>query len=86
MFHPQEHVRFHTDNAASEGKNLTVFAFAAYLVWCDAFQSADCTQFIVGHTHNRQDQRIGVALSVPRKRPGSFFTVFVGEHLGVRKR
>ena len=71
-----EHVRFHTDNAASEGKNLTVFAFAAYLVWCDAFQSADCTQFIVGHTHNRQDQRIGVALSVPRKRPGSFFYSF----------
>ena len=32
------------------------------------------------------DFQPGPDLSVPRKRPGSFFTVFVGEHLGVRKR
>ena len=56
-----EHVRFHTDNASSEGKHLTVFSFAAWQVWCDAFQSADCTQSVVGHTHTSQDQRVGVA-------------------------
>ena len=55
------HMRFHTDNASSEGKNITVFCFAAWLVWNDAFESCDNTQFVVGHTHNRQDQRIGVA-------------------------
>ena len=55
-----DHMRWHTDNAASEGKNITNFCLSAWLVWNGAFKSCDNTQFTVGHTHNKQDQRIGV--------------------------
>ena len=53
-----DHVRYHIDNA-SEGKNLILFAFLSFLVWKDAFISADATMYEVGHTHNKQDQTIG---------------------------
>ena len=53
--------RFHFDNTAREGKNVTVFCFLAYIVHNNAFLSAEATQFGVGHTHNKQDQRFGVA-------------------------
>ncbi len=54
-------LRIHTDNAASEGKNQTMMKFCAWLVWRRAFESVEMTMFRVGHTHNKQDQRFGVA-------------------------
>ena len=47
------HLRLHTDNAAAEGKNQTV----AYLVHRGLFDSVVLTQFRVGHTHAKIDQR-----------------------------
>ena len=51
------HLRLHTDNAASEGKNQTVFFLAAWLVKRKLFDSVLLTQFRVGHTHSKIDQR-----------------------------
>ena len=50
------HLRLHTDNAAAEGKNQTV-AYLGYLVHRGLFDSVVLTQFRVGHTHAKIDQR-----------------------------
>ena len=50
------HLRLHSDNATSEGKNQTVFYLAAWLAH-RLFESVVLTQFGVGHTHFKLDQR-----------------------------
>ena len=55
-------MRMHTDNATSEGKNNTCMHFAAEQVsHYKSFNVVDLTQFRVGHTHNKLDQRHGTA-------------------------
>ena len=51
------HLRLHTDNAVSEGKHHAVFFLAAWLVKRKLFDSVLLTQFRVGHTHSKIDQR-----------------------------
>ncbi len=60
-------LRVHTDNATSEGKNQTMMKFCAWLIFQGAFRSVEMSQFRVGHTHNKQDQRFGsVAMALAR--------------------
>ena len=58
------HLRLQTDNATAEGKNQTVFLLASWLVWRRVFKSVSCTQFRVGHTHGKIDQRFSEVRSV----------------------
>ena len=51
------HLRIHTDNASGEGKNQTVFYLAAWMARRKLFQSVTLTQFRVGHSHGKPDQR-----------------------------
>lgn len=51
------HLRLHTDNPAAEGKNQTVLCLAAWLCHRQLFDSVVLTQFRVGHTHSKIDQR-----------------------------
>ena len=62
-------LKVHTDNATSEGKNQVMMKMMGYLVWKHAFRSAEMSQFRVGHSHNKQDQRFGcVATALARSR------------------
>ena len=62
-------LKVHTDNATSEGKNQVIMKLMGYLVWKHAFRSAEMSQFRVGHSHNKQDQRFGcVATALARSR------------------
>ena len=57
-----------SDNATGETKNQIVCKFLAWLVFKGKVRSAELSQFRVGHTHNRQDQRfsvIGTVISKP---------------------
>ena len=56
-----------SDNASGETKNQTVCKFLAWLVFKGKVQSAELSQFRVGHTHNRQDQRFSVIGTVITK-------------------
>ena len=51
------HLRLQTDNATAEGKNATVFCLASFLAQRRMFSSVTCSQFRVGHTHSKIDQR-----------------------------
>eukprot|EP00435_Cladocopium_sp_Y103_P047494 s156_g14.t1 len=51
------HLRVHTDNASGEGKNQTVFYLASWLVRRKLFDSVTLSQFRVGHSHGKPDQR-----------------------------
>ncbi|CAK9078467.1 unnamed protein product [Durusdinium trenchii] len=51
------HLRLHSDNAAAEGKNQTILCLAAWLCHRRLFESVVLTQFRVGHTHSKIDQR-----------------------------
>ena len=53
-------IRCVSDNASSETKNQTVCKFMAWLVFKKKVRSAEMSQFRVGHTHNRQDQRFAI--------------------------
>ena len=52
------HLRLQTDNATAEGKNATVFCLASFLAQRRMFSSVTCSQFRVGHTHSKIDQRL----------------------------
>ena len=51
------HRRLHTDNASGEGKNQTILYLAAWLVRRGLFDSVTLSQFRVGHSHGKPDQR-----------------------------
>lgn len=51
------YLRIHTDNASAEGKNSTAFFLASWLASRNLFDSVVLTQFRVGHTHGKIDQR-----------------------------
>ena len=51
------HLRLHTDNASGEGKNQTILYLAAWLVRRGLFDSVTLSQFRVGHSHGKPDQR-----------------------------
>lgn len=51
------HLRIHTDNATGEGKNQTVFYLASWMVRRKLFESVTLSQFRVGHSHGKIDQR-----------------------------
>ena len=51
------HLRLHTDNASGEGKNQTILYLAAWLVRRELFDSVTLSQFRVGHSHGKPDQR-----------------------------
>lgn len=51
------HLRIHTDNATGEGKNQTVFYLASWMVKRKLFDSVTLSQFRVGHSHGKPDQR-----------------------------
>jgi hypothetical protein len=60
-FRTMEHKRPHTlvlqvDNCCKEGKNRTVFAFAAHLVKFGWFRKVKIVSLIQGHTHDLIDQ------------------------------
>ena len=50
-------LRIHTDNASGEGKNQTVFYLASWMVKRRLFDSVTLSQFRVGHSHGKPDQR-----------------------------
>lgn len=51
------HLRIHTDNASGEGKNQTMMYLAAWLCYRHLFDSVMLSQFRVGHSHGKPDQR-----------------------------
>ena len=51
------HLRVHTDIASGEGKNQTVFYLESWLVRRKLFDSVTLSQFRVGHSHGKPDQR-----------------------------
>ena len=51
------HLRIHTDNATGEGKNQPVFYLASWMVKRKLFDSVTLSQFRVGHSHGKPDQR-----------------------------
>ena len=51
------HLRLHTDNASGEGKNQTILYLASWLVRRGMFDSVTLSQFRVGHSHGKPDQR-----------------------------
>ena len=51
------HLRIHTGNATGEGKNQTIFYLAAWLARRGLFDSITLSQFRVGHSHGKPDQR-----------------------------
>eukprot|EP00435_Cladocopium_sp_Y103_P075707 s119_g63.t1 len=51
------HLRIHTDNASGEGKNQYVFYLAAWMARRKLFDSVTLSQFRVGHSHGKPDQR-----------------------------
>ena len=57
-------LRLHTDNATSEGKNQIVLKMLATLVHRGCFDEAWMTQFRVGHSHWKVDQRFAEVRTV----------------------
>ena len=53
-------IRFPVDNTTSEGKNNTVSQMLSLLVNKKQADSSKRSTFRVGHTHNKQDQRLAV--------------------------
>lgn len=51
------HLRLHTDNASGEGKNQTIFYLSCWLLKRKLFDSVTLSQFRVGHSHGKPDQR-----------------------------
>ena len=59
----------HVDNATAEGKNQIVAKYIAWQVWRRMWDSAELTEFTVGHTHNIQDQRFSECSSAVFREP-----------------
>lgn len=51
------HLRVHTDNASGEGKNQTMFYLSSWMLRRKLFDSVTLSQFRVGHSHGKPDQR-----------------------------
>lgn len=62
-------LRIHSDNASGEGKNQIMFKFAAWLVWKGLFNEVILTQFRVGHSHSKIDQRFSECRTVLAEAP-----------------
>ena len=55
------------DNTAKEQKNQNVVNFAAWLVSTGAFKSVQLDFLVVGHTHNKVDQRFAILAGYLKK-------------------
>lgn len=62
-------LRVHTDNATAEGKNQSMFYYAAWLVHKGLFKQVSLTQFRVGHSHGLNDQRFAECREVLSSSP-----------------
>ena len=56
---PIPHLYILVDNTARENRNSYVVSFVALLVASSRFRNTSLLFFLVGHTHNRMDQRLG---------------------------
>jgi len=54
-----QHLYILVGNAARDNRNSYVVSFVALLVASSRFRSTSLLFFLVGHTHNRMDQRLG---------------------------
>ena len=79
-----EELNLQFDNASGDGKNNTVFAFAAYLVKIGLFKRVNVNFMIVGHTHDKCDQyfsRVSTYLEThSAKTPSAFAKALADAH------